>query len=60
MKGFKMTKAEVKREVARKYGFAMNKITLLEYDDEGYVNFEVCGREYTNKHGDLEIRTYEL
>lgn len=46
-----MTKTEVKRLIASTYGFAANKITILEasYDEDGivdYAMFEVCGIEY--------------
>lgn len=44
-------KAELKREIANLYGFATNKINLLEiswtmYGRADYVMFEVCGMEY--------------
>lgn len=54
-----MTNTEIKREIARRFGFNMRKIVLLEafVDDYlfDYVMFEVCGIQYQINLGELRI-----
>lgn len=41
-----MNKKELKQLINKEFGFAVNKITLLEYYGKDYVMFDVCGVEY--------------
>lgn len=52
-----MTKQEIKKAIAHDFGFATNKIELLESvsNPYEYSMFEVCGITYKVRRGNLEI-----
>lgn len=56
-----MTKAEYKKAIAKAYGFAANKVVLLEAGESNgvcnYAMFEVCGFQYKGNpsEGTLEM-----
>lgn len=52
-----MKKVELKKEVNKAFGFAVNKITLLEYSADKYVAtyimFDCCGIEYQMRRNNM-------
>lgn len=59
-----MNKNEMKRVINQEFGFATNKIVLLEASQNSfgkydYIMFEVCGVEYQMNFDYIEMR-YKL
>lgn len=56
----KYTKLNVKKYIAKTFGFAMNKIELLEHSDDPfeYCMFRVCDIVYQSCNDSLYIYTY--
>ena len=58
-----MTKAEYKKTIAKAYGFAANKVVLLEAGESNgtcnYVLFEVCGFQYKGNPNEGTLEMFE-